>query len=149
MAKISPQAIKQAHRSTLDEELRDALKKMDIEERGINFLLTLLRSSETIMLARRIQIAKRLLSGDTFDQIKKKLRVGLDTIRAVHAQLEEGHEDYRILVTPQVEWLLAQKKRGKSTRRKSRPPTFACNLYELCKYYPSYAGILGLLFEED
>ena len=41
-----------------------------------NFFKDLLTLSEVVMISRRIQIARMLLEGESYDEIKKKLRVG-------------------------------------------------------------------------
>ncbi len=46
------------------------------------------------MLARRIQIAKLLLKKESYEEIKKKLKVGTSTIINVQRWLKQGHKDY-------------------------------------------------------
>lgn len=59
-----------------------------------NFLKDLLSESEAIMLARRIQVAKKLLAGITFEEIKKQLKVGFSTINNVQYWLMGGFGGY-------------------------------------------------------
>lgn len=66
---------------------------------GQNFLQDLLTQSEVIMIARRIQIARRLLSGESFPSIHKELRVGLNTIAAVARWLDRKPEVYRFVIS--------------------------------------------------
>lgn len=59
-----------------------------------NFLSDLLTESEKIMILRRLQIAKLLLEDKTYYEIKKRLRVGLDTIKMVRHKLDAGTGGY-------------------------------------------------------
>ena len=58
------------------------------------FLKDLLTSSERIMLGRRIIIARMLLSGETYDGITKRLKVGHDTIFRVQRWLNDQMPGY-------------------------------------------------------
>ena len=58
------------------------------------FLKDLLTPSERIMLGRRIIIARFLLSGETYDNITKRLRVGHDTIFRVQKWLDDQLPGY-------------------------------------------------------
>jgi len=60
-----------------------------------NFLKDLLTLSETVMISRRIQIAKLLLEGDTYDDIRQQLKVGPTTICQVEKWLNNGFGGYR------------------------------------------------------
>ncbi len=53
------------------------------------FLRDLLTESERIMLGRRILIARMLIAGETSYSIRKKLRVGIDTIWKVERWLHD------------------------------------------------------------
>jgi len=53
-----------------------------------------LTDSELIMILRRLQIAKLLLDGGTYFNIKNKLGVGLDTIKRVRYKLDNGSGGY-------------------------------------------------------
>jgi len=45
-----------------------------------NFFKDLLTLSEVVMISRRIQVAKMLLEGYNYDQIRMKLKIGFNTI---------------------------------------------------------------------
>jgi len=59
-----------------------------------NFLKDLLTLSETVMLSRRLQIAKMLLGGETHEQIRQELKVGYSTIAGVQRWLQAGFGGY-------------------------------------------------------
>jgi len=83
MGKIKVRELSKKELDSLIKELRAALKTLkgskDLEE----VLLKLLTPSEVVMTARRIQIAKRLAQGKTFDEIRSELGVGFPTIHHV------------------------------------------------------------------
>lgn len=58
------------------------------------FFKDLLSESESVMLARRLLIAKMLLGGKTYIEIMDELRVGVDTICRVSQWLTSGFGGY-------------------------------------------------------
>lgn len=58
------------------------------------FLKDLLTLSESVMLARRLQIAKMLLAGKTHEQVREELKVGYSTIAGVQRWLQAGFGGY-------------------------------------------------------
>jgi TrpR-related protein YerC/YecD len=60
-----------------------------------NFFKDLLSLSEVVMISRRIQIAKMLLEGHTYEEIKNKLKIGLATISQVEKWLYNGFGGYK------------------------------------------------------
>jgi uncharacterized protein YerC len=109
MPKVDPKRYTKAERKLLREEYLSALQKMEAGSDCIQFLSDLHTESEFVMFARRLQIAKRLLAGLSYLRIRRELRVGLDTIQAVHEWLESKFEDYRCVIpplfnSPQAQW---------------------------------------------
>ncbi len=68
------------------------LKTRDEVKKFFKDFLTL---SEIVMISRRIQVAKMLLEGYTYDDIKRKLKIGLATISQVEKWLHNGFGGYR------------------------------------------------------
>jgi len=58
------------------------------------FLRDLLTESERIMLGRRILIAQKIISGETYDVIAADMKVGHDTIQRVHRWLRDQLPGY-------------------------------------------------------
>jgi uncharacterized protein YerC len=58
------------------------------------FLKDLLTESERIMLGRRVLIARKLLAGNTYENIEDTMRVGSDTIRRVERWLNDQLPGY-------------------------------------------------------
>ncbi len=63
-----------------------------------SFFKDLLTLSEAVMISRRIQIAKMLLGGHTYSDIKKKLKVGGGTINQVERWLNNGFGGYKKII---------------------------------------------------
>jgi uncharacterized protein YerC len=58
------------------------------------FLRDLLTESERIMCGRRIIIARKLLSGETYEEIQQSLGASLNTISKVHRWLDDQMPGY-------------------------------------------------------
>lgn len=71
------------------------LKTRDEAKEFFKDLLTL---SEVVMISRRLQIAQMLLEGQTYEEIKRKLRTGLDTIGQVDRWLNNGFGGYKKII---------------------------------------------------
>lgn len=71
-----------------------SIAQLETREETKQFFKDLLSESEAIMLARRIEIAKRLLEGESFDSIIQELKVGKDTIGRVQRWLISGFGGY-------------------------------------------------------
>lgn len=59
-----------------------------------NFFKDLLTLSEIVMISRRIQVAKLLLEGYSYERIQRKLKIGLATISQVEKWLYNGFGGY-------------------------------------------------------
>ena len=59
-----------------------------------SFLKDLLTPSERIMLGRRIIIARKLLAGNTHDDIVQGMKVGADTVQKIQRWLNDQLPDY-------------------------------------------------------
>lgn len=63
-----------------------------------NFFKDLLTLSEVVMISRRIQVAKMLLAGIGYNEIKRKLRIGGSTISGVEKWLNNGFGGYKEII---------------------------------------------------
>lgn len=99
------------------------------------FLRDLLTESERIMLGRRIQIARLLISGETHRSIEKRMGVGKDTVWRVQRWLNDQFPGYEQVLT-QLEKEF-QKREFKKNYAKS-------SLFRLKKKYPLYYLLLPL-----
>ncbi len=87
--KINPK-----ERARILEEFWTMVALLESKEEVKCFFKDLLSATESIMLARRIQIAKLLLSGWSYEQIEQKLGTGPTTIASVHRWLQGGFGGY-------------------------------------------------------
>lgn len=92
--KVSPKTIGTKKKQELDRELVQALATIR-KEKNVRLLLSLFTASEHVMLARRIQIAKRLIAGRSSIAIRRELRVGQATVDSIHAWLQQNAGDYQ------------------------------------------------------
>lgn len=76
-------------------EFYDMVSLLDGRDEIKSFFKDLLTLSETVMISRRIQIAKMLLAGINYQEIKEELKVGNSTITYVDKWLNNGFDGYR------------------------------------------------------
>jgi uncharacterized protein YerC len=125
-----------AARAELAEMLAALRRKADIQE----FLLDVLTPSEAAMLIRRIRIAKMLLRGDTYVEIRRELNVGFTTITAVDTWLSRKFASYRQLITP---LLRKEDRKGKRSLPWEEGPFKA-----LRRRYPLHFLFLSVLLDD-
>jgi len=92
------------------------------------------------MLARRIEIAKRLLEGESYDDIAKNLKVGKDTIGRVQGWLASGFGGYKKAVGGFNKEL---KKRFKGSKTVDKPELYSFEW--LRKKYPFHFLLFNLI----
>jgi TrpR-related protein YerC/YecD len=112
-------------------ETRDEVKR---------FFKDLLSESEAVMLARRIEIAKRLLEGEAYDNIANKLGVGKDTIGRVREWLTSGFGGYEKAIDGFDKEL---KKRFKNPKNISKPEPYSFDW--LKRKYPLHFLLFNLI----
>jgi uncharacterized protein YerC len=92
MAKIKPHQINSKQKYVAIDNLFEVISALRTKQEIVNFFLGLFSPSESLMLARRIQIAKLLLDGCNYEDIRKKLGVGNSTIQKTDLWLHGGDE---------------------------------------------------------
>ncbi len=105
-----------------------------------NFFKDLLSESESIMLSRRIMIAKYLLEDLTYDEIKARLKVGDGNIAKVHSWLVSGFGGYEKAVR---EFNKALDKRGIN-----KIPPLPLSFEWLRKKYPLHFLLFNLFLDK-
>jgi len=108
-------------------ELYDMIALLKNREEVKQFFKDLLTLSETVMVSRRLQIAKMLLEGYAYRDIQMKLKVGFSTIVSVEKWLNQGFGGYRNIIKRH------KKEGGKFKEYDSTPPF---SLTHLRKKYP-------------
>ncbi len=95
------------------------------------FLRDLLTESERIMMGRRILIARKLIAGQTFEDINNELHVGRDTVWKVQRWLQDQFPGYEYAIREMEKEFAARKKKYDDKRLYATSA-----LYRLKKKYP-------------
>ncbi len=94
MSKVKPHMIDPNEKFQAIDSLFEVISKLKTKQEIVDFFLGLFTASESLMMARRIQIARMLLNEKSYDEIMKKLRVSSQTINATDKWLHKGDEKY-------------------------------------------------------
>ena len=94
MARIDSRKVGSEERMKYLDLLWTSIAELKSREEVKNFFKDLLSESESIMLSRRIMIAKHLLEGKSYDEISELLGAGKGTIANVHNWLVSGFKGY-------------------------------------------------------
>jgi len=79
------------------DQLAEVLATLKTKDNIRFFLQRLLTESELVMLARRLAVAELLTHGRTYEQIQRKLKVGVSTIRGVDRWLTKAAHEYHLI----------------------------------------------------
>lgn len=79
--------------------LCEALTSIRKPEEAAKFLTDLLSPQELQMLAKRLEIAKALVEGFTYEEIKSDLKVGMGTIARVNTWLNLQGEGFKLVIS--------------------------------------------------
>ena len=139
MSKVNPRSLDPKSKMKYLDLLWTSIAKLETREEAKHFFKDLLSESESIMLARRIEIAKRLLEGNSYDEIARELKVGMDTIGRVQRWLTSGFGGYEKVIASfekEVEHRLSE-----SGTSKEQPFSFGW----LKKKYPLHFMLFNLI----
>lgn len=92
MGKVSVYKIDKKEKEKVVDELFEVISELRSKKEVFNFLVGLLTDSETLMIGRRIQIAKMLLDGKSYNQIARKLKVSHMTTGKVERWINESNQ---------------------------------------------------------
>jgi len=95
VAKVKPANISIEERRRVIGNFFDLISNLRTKQEIIDLFVGLLTPSESLMLARRLQIANHIIDGDTFDEIRRKVGVGFGTIAKVERWLYKRDEAYK------------------------------------------------------
>ncbi len=110
-----------------------------------SFFKDLLSATESVMLARRIQVAKLLLSGMGYDAIQKRLGVAPNTIASVHRWLEGGFGGYASAI-PKLEKEIARREKVAEKKQEESVPLSSAWMR---KKYPLHYLLVNLLRDDE
>jgi uncharacterized protein YerC len=126
MAKVKPHQIDPKKKYVAINDLFEVISELKTKKEIVDFFLGLFSPSESLMLARRIQISKMLLDGANYEEIRKALGVGNSTIQKTDQWLHGGDMKY-------TQWLEATiirtEKKKDNNRKSSYNPSSLLNKY--------------------
>lgn len=108
MPKVKVHSVNKDERYQIVGELFELIVNLRTKKEVIDFLIGLLTASETLMVARRIQIAKMLADDEGYEEIRKKLKVSYSTIATVEHWLQS--EEKRDFIIKKLKELGGNKK---------------------------------------
>jgi len=141
MAKVTLSSINNKDRYELLDELYDMISVLGNREEVKNFFRDLLTPSESLMLARRIAVAKMLLAGATYEEIRNKLKVGHDNIKSVYRWLYDGFGGYNLALEKVAKKKMRKKNIDRSTYTGSP-------LDNLRRKYPAHFLLLNAFLDK-
>lgn len=94
MSRVNPRSLDSDSKMKYLDLLWTSISQLETRDEVKQFFRVLLSESEAIMLARRIEVAKRLIEGQSYDQISNELKIGTDTISHIQQWLAIGSGGY-------------------------------------------------------
>lgn len=95
MGKVQTKNIEKEKRYEIIGDFYDIVTNLKTKKEVIGFFMGLLTSSEALMFARRIQIARMLLEDKSYEDIRDELKVGVATITNVSHWLYGENDAFR------------------------------------------------------
>ena len=145
MSRKQPKNLTRKEREELLDELWSMVILLNTKEEVKNFFKDLLSETESVMLARRIRVARLLLEGKSYDEIQEVMKSGPGLIANVHRWLQGDNRGYITLV-PRLEKELKKADNREKKREKLKDPF---SLERLKKRYPLHFLLLNLLDLKD
>lgn len=97
MSKVKFYSVDKKEKYKIIGELFEIVASLKTKQESVDFLMGLFTASEMLMIARRIQIAKMLAGGESYDAIREKLKVGHCTTATIEHWLQsEEKRDFLI-----------------------------------------------------
>ena len=90
-------AEKNNRRNKTTDALFDAILSLETREECYNFFEDLCTVKEISDMAQRLEAAKLLLGGSTYDQIVKAVEISTATISRVNRAIKDGCDGYQII----------------------------------------------------
>lgn len=118
---------------------------LETKEEVKSFFKDLLSATESVMLARRIQIAKLLLHGWGYDKIQEKLGAAPNTVASVHRWLQGGFGGYAAAL-PKLEKEMARREKVAERRQEESVPLSSAWMR---KKYPLHYLLVNMLKGEE
>lgn len=110
MGKIKAYEIDPKEKYKIVEDFFELVSGLKSKKEIVDFFVGLMTSSEILMAARRIQIARMIFEGKSYFEIKNKLKVGNETIFRTDKWLSSRGEEYRMWIKKCINNVDIQKK---------------------------------------
>lgn len=136
MAKVKYYDLGDQERRELLNDLCSMVVSLKSKQEAKQFMMDLLTPSEAVMISRRIKIAKLLMQGSTYEDIRDELAVGNSTILQVDRWLNEGFGGYKNAI---------KKQKNKKGQAKINEGGLPFSLDHLRKKYPAHFLLINLL----
>lgn len=141
MPRVQPRLLSGDERMKLLDEFWTMIALLESRDEVKNFFKDLLSETEAVMLARRIQIAKLLIQGMSYESIRMTLKTSYVTIASVHRWLQGGFGGYEKLLPRLQEEL----KRRSVVAEKKRESAIAYSGEWLKRRYPLHYLLVNLI----
>ena len=141
MSKVSHHAITASEREIMLRHIAHAIGSLKREKDIHLFLQQLLTPSEVIMLSRRLKVARLLIEGKTYREIRELLKVGISTIITIDQWLEKALRRY-----PRHRSTISANSPSTAGTKKSRRSSIRNSLLPRGKYGIEYL-LINLLLE--
>lgn len=141
MPRVQPKTISREEKRELLNEFWSLVVLLDTREEIENFFKDLLSETESLMLARRIRIARLLLEGKSYEDIRIAMQTSYVTIAGVHRWLQGRNEGYARMLPRLEKELAVQKKAARSQHAQREVGSFEW----LKKRYPLHFLLFNLL----
>lgn len=143
MSRVKPSTIPANTRNELLREFWEMIALLDNVNEVEMFFSDLLSSTEALMLARRVRIARLLLEGATYDEISETTHAASATIASVQRWLEDTNNKCTGLVK-RLEKEFERKRKVKTKKKLAQQPN-AQSFEYLKQRYPLHFLLLNLI----
>ena len=96
MAKFHPSRLSQLKEKEILDEFFRVIASLESVDEVKNFFIDLLNKQETVMLSRRLMVARLLDKGFTQDDISRIMKMGKNTVASVSRWFNYGNKGYEI-----------------------------------------------------
>lgn len=145
MPRINPRNVDQKVLMKYLDLLWTSIAELRTRDEVKSFFKDLLSKTEAVMLSRRIFIAKLLLAGKSYDEIKDELKTSHTTIANVHRWLESGFGGYENAVKKFESAVSKRLSKYDKKENTNMPYSFGW----LKKKYPMHFLLFNLLSEDN
>lgn len=97
MGKVRVYSVNKKEKQKIEDEFFEIVSSLRSKQEVFDFMIDLFTESERLMLSRRIQIAKMLLMDMPHDDIRKRLKVGFQTIYKVEHWLRADEKRMKFI----------------------------------------------------